>query len=253
VRSLLRALGLFTVVPVRAEPRLAPQHAAAALRWLPVVGAVLGAGAALPLAAVAHWAPHARPVGAVLAVAVLAVATRALHLDGLADTADGLGARAAPERARQIMAASDIGPFGVVTVVLTLLADVTALACVPGTAAPIAALAVAAATGRLAALAGAHRRVPAARPGGFGALVAGSVTTPLLGATVLITLAAGGALARAVGASVTGWVVGQAAALVLCAAFLIHVRRRVGGVTGDVFGALVELGTALTLAAAALA
>jgi adenosylcobinamide-GDP ribazoletransferase len=55
-----------------------------------------------------------------------------------------------------------------------------------------------------------------------------------------------------VDASIAGWVVAQAAALVVALAFLLHVRGRLGGVTGDVFGALVEITTALTLAGLAL-
>jgi len=253
MKAAARAIGLFSVVPVPAQPTLTPRDAAAAFRLFPLVGAVLGAAAALPLAAIAHWAPHGLLVGAVLAVALLAIATRGLHLDGLADTADGLGSRAAPERAREIMAASDIGPFGVVTLVLVLLADVAALATLHDVWAPVAALGLAAATGRVAALAAAHPRMPNARPGGFGSLVTGAAPTAVLAGWVIADLAAGGLVAWACGADVAGWVVGQAVALAVCGAFLAHVRRRIGGVTGDVYGALVELGTVLTLAAFALA
>ena len=252
MRSLVRALGLFTIVPVPAELELTPPRAAQALRLLPLVGAGVGAVAALPLAAVDHWAPRAGSVGAVLAVALLALVTRGLHLDGLADTADGLGSRAEPGRAREIMAASDIGPFGVVTLVLVLLADVAALASLRGTWTPVAALAVAAVTGRIAALAAAHPSVPNARPGGFGSLVTGAASSVVLAFWVVVDLVAGGLLAWATGATVVGWVVGQVVALALCTAFLAHVKRRIGGATGDVYGALVELGTVLTLAAVAL-
>jgi len=246
MRALRRSFALFSVVPAGRHGELTPADAVAALRWLPVVGASLGAVAGLPSVAVREWAPHATVLGAVLSVCLLVLLTRALHLDGLADTADGLGSRAPAARALEIMRASDIGPFGVLALVLVLLVDVAALTALPGGRwAPVAALALAAATGRVGVLAGAHRRVPPAHGRGFGSFVAGSVATPLLGGAIVVLLAAAAA-GRAV-----GWVVAPAVGLVLDAVFLAHVVRRLGGVTGDVFGALVELGTAATLAALA--
>ncbi len=153
--ALERSAGLFTILPVRAAGAagLAPGDGVGALLWLPVLGAVLGAAAGLPDVAVRQWAPHAGPLGAVLSVAALAVMTRCLHLDGLADTTDGLASRAPAERALEIMRKSDIGPFGVVAIVFAVLVDVVALSGVPGGAwTPVPILAVAAATGRVAAV-----------------------------------------------------------------------------------------------------
>jgi adenosylcobinamide-GDP ribazoletransferase len=79
------------------------------------------------------------------------------------------------------------------------------------------------------------------------------VSTPVLGAGVVLVLGCGAALAAAVSADVAGWVVAQAAGLVVGAGFTAHCRRRLGGVTGDVFGAVVELAAAATLAGLALA
>jgi len=253
MRSLLRALGLFSVVPVPPTDELTKEAAAAALRWLPLVGATLGAVAGLPIAAAAQWSDHGSAVAAVLAVAVLTLLTRGLHLDGLADTADGLGSRSPADRALEIMRRSDIGPFGVVTLIVVLLLDAVALASLTGAWTPVAALAVAAATGRVAVLGAAHRRVPAARGSGFGAFVARSVSTPVLIGWTVVALAAGGLMASCTGQSPVAWIVGQAIALAIAAAFLAHVVRRIGGVTGDVFGALAELGTVAALAAFALA
>jgi adenosylcobinamide-GDP ribazoletransferase len=245
--SLARAFALFTVVPVREHDQLTRDAAVAALRWLPVVGAALGAVAGLPLVAVRAWAPHAQLLGAVLSVCTLVLLTRALHLDGLADTADGLGSRAPAGRALEIMRRSDIGPFGVLAVVLVVLGDVAALTAMPGGVwAPVGASALAGATGRVAVLLAAHRRVPPAHPTGFGAFVAGSVATALLAAEIAVLLAAAAAARDA------AWVVAPAAALAVSAGFVWHVVRRLGGVTGDVFGAVVELGTALTLVGLAL-
>jgi adenosylcobinamide-GDP ribazoletransferase len=251
--SLLRSVGMFSVIPVRAEPDLRPGDGARALLWLPVVGALLGGLAGLPAAAVRQWAPHANLLGALAAVAVLAGLTRCLHLDGLADTADGLGSRAPAERALEIMRQSDIGPFGVIAVLLVLAADWAALTVLPGDPwAPVVALAVAAATGRVGAVAAAVRTVPAAHRSGFGALVAGRIGPSAVWCWFVVVLLAGAAAAFVTGVPV-GWiVVPQVLALLACRLFRHHVVRRLGGITGDVLGALIELGTVLTLIGMAL-
>lgn len=239
------ALGLFTIVPVRSHD-LGADGARRAVPWLPLIGAGLGAAAALPLVAIEHWAPHATVVGAVLTVALLAALTRGLHLDGLADTADGLGSRAPADRALAIMKQSDVGPFGVITLVVVLLADVFALASVPhGPWAGCAALAVAAATGRLAVVLATG--APTARPDGFGALVRGTVSTITATALTTAVLATGGLLAYVAGAPLWWWPLWQAVALAGAWALRVHTTRRFGGTTGDVFGALVETATAITL------
>jgi adenosylcobinamide-GDP ribazoletransferase len=242
------AFALFTVLPVRVGATLTRAQAVRALRWFPVVGAALGAAAALPIAAARAWSPHASVLAAVVAVAVLALLTRGLHLDGLADTADGLGSRAPADRALEIMRRSDIGPFGVLAIVFVVLLDVAALAVLGGGAGrAVAALSVAAATGRVASMHAAHRRVPSARAEGFGAFVAGSVPTWLGAIATVSVLGYGAGLALAVDADVAAWLSAQAAALAVIAGLIRHVGRRLGGVTGDVFGAVVELGTALVL------
>ncbi len=110
---------------VRVRPPTPDPGGRGVLPWAPVVGVVLGAGAA----AVAWAGSAVSPlVGAVLAVSVLALATRGLHLDGLADTADGLGPLRGRERALEVMRSGDVGPFGVATLVLTLLLQVACLA-----------------------------------------------------------------------------------------------------------------------------
>jgi adenosylcobinamide-GDP ribazoletransferase len=249
MNAAIRALGLFTIVPVPAGGELTRERAVAALRWLPLVGAALGAVAGLPVTAVLRWAPNAALVGAVVGVVALALLTRGLHLDGLADTADGLGSRASADRALEIMRRSDVGPFGVVAVAFVILMDVAALGSTGGGVwRPVAALAVAAATGRVCVLHAARRTVPAAREGGFGAFVAGSVSPFVLAAETILVLASGSLLAWSVGAGAVAWPVAQAIALVLAGLFQLHTIRRLGGVTGDVFGAVVEIGTAVTLA-----
>ncbi|MFN2519411.1 MAG: adenosylcobinamide-GDP ribazoletransferase, partial [Jatrophihabitantaceae bacterium] len=107
--------------------------------------------------------------------------------------------------------------------------------------------------GRVAVAHAALPGVPSARQNGFGALVAGGTSLSVaLGVTVLV-LGGGAGIASAVDASPVGWSVAQAVALLAAAALRVHTTRRLGGVTGDVFGALVECATVLTLIGFALA
>ncbi len=199
----------------------------------PLVGAVLGALAG-GLGALLAWRGSAL-LGAVAAVAALAVLTRGLHLDGLADVADGLGSGKPAEDALRIMKQSDIGPFGVLTLVLVLFAQVACLAGQFAHSPARGALAVltAAVAGRCALGWGCLRSVPPARPGGLGAMVAATVApaqalaVTALGALLLTVLHPRYALAL---------VLGQLAAALL----LRRCVQRFDGITGDVLGALVE-------------
>ncbi|MFF9894311.1 adenosylcobinamide-GDP ribazoletransferase [Streptomyces longispororuber] len=252
VDGLRFAFGTLSVIPVHVR-RWDRDAARAGMLCAPVVGLVLGLGAGGAGAALV--ALGASPLlAAVAAVAVPAAGTRGLHLDGLADTADGLGSGKPAPDALRIMKQSDIGPFGVITLVLALFAQVAALAelYAEGWAHGLAGAALAATAARLALTLAARAKVPAARPEGLGAAVAGTVP-------------AGAALAVAVGAAVAAAAAGAAlgpydavrhaaAVLLACAAaegLLRHCRRRFGGVTGDVFGGLAE--TAATAALLVLA
>ncbi|WP_308251984.1 adenosylcobinamide-GDP ribazoletransferase, partial [Pseudonocardia sp. KRD291] len=175
----LLAVSWLTVLPARVRtgddgslPAGAP---ASALRWAPVVGAALGlAGGGLLLGLSA--ASVSPVVAGLLVVGFWALVTRGMHLDGLADTADGLGSYGPPERALRIMADGGAGPFAVVTLIVVLGAQAGALAQLAA-AGPVPVLtgcALAAATGRAGFCWVARRGVAAARPGGLGATVAGS-------------------------------------------------------------------------------
>ena len=249
------ALSLFTVIPAGVGGDLDEGAAARAVFWLPVIGAGLGlaGGAAMVFVAAGPGSPERQLLGAALAMMLLALATGGLHLDGLADTADGLGSRRPADQALEIMRRSDAGPLGVATLVLVLLVQVCALASLPRGWAGAAGLVLAAVTSRVAVVAATGS--PSARPSGFGALVAGRTSAvvrvasvlALLAAVVAAGLALGGpaAAVRGAGAALAGLAV---AALVRWAA-----RRRLGGMTGDVFGAIVELSTATVLLVLVLA
>jgi cobalamin synthase len=170
------AISTLSIFPVRGG-RVNREVAGQAMTLAPAVGVVLGA-----VAGAALFLPVPALLGAALAVGLLAVLTRGLHLDGLADLADGLGSGKPAEQALDIMKKSDIGPFGVMALVLTLLVQVAALA-----EAGFAAFVTACVAGRLALTWACRARVPAARPDGLGATVAGTVRRS---APWLVTLAA---------------------------------------------------------------
>ncbi|MDR8413905.1 adenosylcobinamide-GDP ribazoletransferase [Nonomuraea sp. 3-1Str] len=247
------AVGMLTIFPVRVE-RVDRRAAGVAMLVAPAVGLVLGAVACLPL-----LLPGPPLLGAVLAVGVLAVLTRGLHLDGLADLADGLGSGKPAGQALDIMKKSDIGPFGVMTLVITLFAQVAALAA----AGPYA-LVTACVTGRLALVWACRPGVPAARPGGLGSAVAGTVrpATAWLVTAATLTAAAGAGLAGT-GLSGVGLPsavplalllpLAMAAGLGVALLLLRRARSRLGGVTGDVLGALVETATTGVLVVCAMA
>src|SRR5579863_5036847 len=186
-------LTLLTVFPLPDRGQ-APDRgtAGAAMTWAPAVGLLLGVIAAVVLLAADHPLGLGPLTAAVLAVAALAVLTRGLHLDGLADLADGLGSARPARAALDIMRRSDIGPFGIVTLVLTLVIQVGALAHAEasgGFRGP-AALICAVVTGRLALVWACRRGVPAARREGLGALVAGTVRPAVAAGLTLVVLAA---------------------------------------------------------------
>jgi adenosylcobinamide-GDP ribazoletransferase len=251
VDALRLAVGTLTAIPVspprRVDPRVAGQAMALApLAVLPLAVAVLG------LDALGGWAGAPPFVVAAVALAVLVLATRAMHLDGLADTADGLSAGYDRERALEVMRRGDIGPSGVAAVTLALLVDVAALASLlPSLRGGVLAAVALLSSRQLLAWACA-RGVPSARADGLGATVAGTVTPPLLaGSTVAVVAVSTGA---ALLAGLAWWAAPAVLVAALAAGGLTVRRsvRRLGGITGDVLGAVVEVGFAVALVAATL-
>lgn len=242
------AFGTLSVLPVRVN-RWDRPTAGRAISLAPLVGLVLG-GLAAGFATLLAWAHTGSLLAAVAGVAALAGLTRGLHLDGLADVADGLGSNRPPDAALKIMKASDIGPFGVLVLVLTLLAQIAAVSrCFDlGLPKGAFALGLAAVTSRSALLRGCADGVPSAREDGLGAMVAGTVPR-LRGALVALVVVAALALAGWATARygqnqlplALGTVVSVAGGLGLAALLLTHCLRRFGGITGDVLGAMVEI------------
>lgn len=237
MRALRLSVGLLTVIPVGAIGEVDRRLARSAMIWAPVVGLVLGALGAAVLLGVHALLPS--PLGAllaaVLAIAALAYLTRGLHLDGLADTADALGSGKEAAAALDIARRGDVGPFGVVTLVLALLVQVTALAIATESADGALTLMLAVVVGRVAIVLACARGIPAARPEGLGALVAGTVPRSVAVAWVVVALVAA-ALAG-------GWLaaIGVLGAIAIALLVVARAVRRLGGITGDVLGAAAEI------------
>lgn len=234
------AVTTLSVARVRGPERLDRGTAGSAMALAPLVGAGLGLAAAAVLVVVQAWTGSPL-LAAVLAVAALALLTRGLHLDGLADTVDGLASYRPPEGARAVMRSPEVGPLGAAALLLVPLTQVAALAAATGQGRGALALVVAVTTGRAAVTLACTPSTPAAAPEGMGALVAGTVPRArALAVAGLVVVAAGlavpllGALAALTGLGV---------AVLL----LRHAVRRLGGVSGDVLGALVEVTTAVVL------
>ena len=234
--AFVHAVGFLTRLPVPALP-VPPGGMAAALRYLPAVGALVGAIAAGVLLAAGTVQP---PVPAVLlSTAATALVTGALHEDGLADTFDGAGATTRT-RALEVMRDSRIGVFGALALGLVLALKVSALAALgPGVAA--AALVAGHAASRFSALAvtASSRYARSSGTAGFAADGPGRLGLAVAAGAAVVCL---GPLAAVGGSGVTlaavaGLGLGHVAARAIF-------ERRLGGYTGDSLGATQQIGEA---------
>ena len=221
------AVQFLTRIPVRS----APDDLAAAVVWFPVVGALIGAAVGGVAAGLGEIVPTA--VAAAVAVLFGVAVTGAFHEDGLADTADALAGGWTRERRLEILADPRHGSYGVAALCGSIVLRVVAVAAL-APAAAFAGLVAAHALGRGAAVV-AMGVVPLAKPDGLGAGYARSVTTR--------RAAAAGIVALGIAALASGWWAGPLAVAAVAAAALVafFAWRTIGGITGDVLGAIEQL------------
>jgi len=256
LRALRLSVSVLTRFPASSPTSPDRSRVGAAMAWAPGVGLMIGGVAAAVLVlsrAAAGGGVDLLP--AALAVTSIVVMTGALHLDGLADTADALGVRGGADRAREVAKQPSVGAFGVAAVVVIVLLDVVAVATAAGQGRGVTALVVGCAGGRLAAT-WACRTVDPATEMGLGAWVARSVRAPAAGAATAVTVVVCAVVAAAdhahrAPAAATG--VGALAAAVLVGTVVRRVGSRTfGGLTGDVLGATISCGATAAYVALAL-
>jgi adenosylcobinamide-GDP ribazoletransferase len=235
VKRLAVAVAFLTAIPVRVEAEA--RDVGRAALCFPVVGAALGALLAALGTLLGRALPA--PLVAVLVVAAGALATGALHLDGLADTADGFGGGRDAEHALRIMKDHAVGAYGATALFLALLVKAAALQALFAGGAPLTWLPIAGALSRWVTVPLA--RLPSARGSGLGASVSRHVGDVEVGGSTAI------ALAVSLGAGGLRGALAALAAFAFAVAFGALCRRRIGGVTGDTLGAATELAEALVL------
>ena len=254
-------LGFGTLTAIRVPaPRSADKARAGwAMTFAPPVGAVL---ACIVVGLVEILGTGHDAVVGFVVIGLLALLTRGMHLDGLADAADGLGAassgRLDPARGLEVMRRGDVGPFGVVTLVVVIGIQAMALAELLSVGRGLAAVVLALIVSRFILPILCMRGVPAARTEGLGPLVAGSVggvqviVSGLLSVAAIVVLGILLTMDRAqhlLDAGATLAAVGSGVAVGVL--FALRCIQRFGGITGDVLGACVELTfTAMLLVAA---
>jgi adenosylcobinamide-GDP ribazoletransferase len=236
-------LGFFTRLPVpsaasRSEPPSLADFSRA-VRMLPVAGGLVGALAAIAMAAASRFG-FPPPLAAPLAICSLVLLGGAMHEDGLADCADGFSGGATRERKLEIMRDSQIGTFGAVVLVLSLYLRAASLAIIADESLGLAGAVLigAAALSRAASLMP-LALLPPAREDGAG-FAAGKPERAAL--AVAASLAAVFALAPVVaGAEPIRTLTGIAAATGAAYAIVLLARKQIGGQTGDVAGAAQQL------------
>jgi adenosylcobinamide-GDP ribazoletransferase len=217
------ALAFLTRLPVPPPPD--PDLSRAAWSF-PLVGLVVGGAAAATRAGADQILP---PLPAtLLAIAVAVLITGALHEDGLADVADAAGAHVDKARRLEILKDPRVGTFGAAALILSLALVATSVAALP-TEEAVKTLIVAHVLSRWAMLP-VGKALPPAKPGGAGGLL--HVTTSGLAIATILAVAA---------AVLAGAAVALAAAVVTAAAAALLLRRTLGGISGDGYGATAKL------------
>jgi len=240
LRAAAAALTFLTILPVGRRAELGSEDVSRGSWLFPVIGAAVGAASA----GVAMLLQHHLPVlvVAALTVGVEAILTGAMHVDALADTSDALGGRTR-QRVLEIMRDHSIGAFGVAAVALDLLVRAACVAALVETHHLVFLIVAAALSRATAAPLGASLPYARSEPGNGsllskGASVVGAVASAIIGIAIAAALVGTDAITPC------------AAAVLLTIATSVGCRAWLGGVTGDILGANIELCSTLVLLAA---
>jgi adenosylcobinamide-GDP ribazoletransferase len=238
--ALRLSVGTLTIVPSGAITEIDRRTAGRAMIIAPL--AVLPLAVAVVLVGWLGRTAGLPPLATgLLVVGGLALGSRALHLDGLADTVDGFGSGWTAERSLMVMRRGDVGPMGAVALIIVLGLQAVGVGEViqglPG------ALLVGAAVccSRAALCLTCVRGVPAARGDGLGVAMAGSVPRVAAAGSWLAVLLIMGWAAWLSGHGAFNGVVAAMAAAAIVGVLVYRCVRRLGGVTGDVMGAGIEI------------
>jgi adenosylcobinamide-GDP ribazoletransferase len=234
VNGLLGAIQFLTRVPIRlSEPPVLTR----CVPWFPLVGGLIGLAVGGAAAGLAELVPMA--VAAAIAIVAGVLITGAFHEDGLADTADAFGGGWTRDQRLRILGDPLHGSYGVAALCSAIVVRILCVASL-APAAALAGLVAAHSIGRSAAV-GAMATYPLATADGLGA----GYATGLSRGRAALGIVSG----VAIGAAATGWWIGPLAAAGLVAAVAVGALavRKIGGITGDVLGAVEQVAECLVL------
>lgn len=231
------SVGTMTAIPVPPPSRVDRSVARVAMLfapWAVIPVAVVAAG----MSAVLIFAGTPRIAAGMICVALIALGTKAIHLDGLADTFDAAGVPGDRNRALAIMKQGDVGPMGAVSLIVSISLQAVCFGEILARPSGWIVAAAAIAASRVGLSVACMTMIPAARPGGLGQAVAGTVPWWAAGLNMVLWCCLVSVAATSLVASAA-----VAVAFVGVGLILVLAWRRFGGITGDVLGASVEICT----------
>jgi len=232
LRRFILALQFLTVATIRPRLEAEDRDLAGSMAYYPLVGLLLGLALAWANRLMFFWPPV---LADAVTVALSVVLTRGLHLEGLADTADGLGSGVTTERALEIMKDSRAGSFAVMAVALDLLLRWAALMALPGSI-KFQALILVPVLSRWAMVYTVYQS-PYARKDGEG------LARPFAEGLTKLHMVVAAFSALAISVALMWWIGGAAFLGVSLVALVVklYCYGRLGGITGDLLGALNEV------------
>jgi adenosylcobinamide-GDP ribazoletransferase len=238
--SFLAAIQLLTSIPIRLKRELSARQLGQAAAWFPLVG--LGIGGIL---AGLNWVLNLilpPSVTNVLLIIALVMITGAIHLDGLSDTCDGIAGHKTVKERWKVMHDSRVGAFGVIGIVLILLAQYVALNNVPSDKmTPV--LLFMPVVSRWAMVYSIFS-FPYARPTGLGKAYKEATGWAQFLIATLLTLAVAGGLYPLF--NVGGFLL-FGGVLVVATALAFYLKHKFAGLTGDTYGAINEVAEVMAL------